>query len=188
VATTSWQLDVKFHDPQRIAVVLPGSDQPTTFWYLLFEVTNNTGHEVEYYPSFSLVTDTLKVVEGGSEISPSVYEAIAARHKREFPFLAMPAKVAGRLLQGEANSRASVAVFRDFDPKASGFDIFVGGLSGEMARVVNPAFDKQSDETEENPRFFVLRRTLGISFDFPGDEKSRSGSIPVRRSREWVMR
>jgi hypothetical protein len=184
----SWQLDVTFHDPQRVVLRLPGDEHVTTFCYMLYQVTNNTGREVEFYPSFRLVTDTFQVTEGGADISPSVYDAIAARHTREFPFLAAPARVAGRLLQGEENARASVAIFRMFDKKASSFTVYGGGFSGAIRRVANPAFLDSQQESEDNPRFFVLRRTLAIVYELPGDPETRWQATPVRRTRKWVMR
>ena len=188
VSPKSWQLDFVFHDPQRIAVQLPGHIHPTTFWYVVYEVTNNTGKERGFFPSFRLVTDTLQVVEGGADIHPSVYEAVAARHRNEFPFLAPPTKVTGVLLQGRENARASVAVFREFDREANGFTVYVSGLSADIRRVRNPSFDESRQESQQNPRTFVLRRTLAIRYDLPGDPETQAQSIPVRRTRDWVMR
>jgi len=188
VLSSSWQFEFKFYDPQRIALRLPGDDHPTTFWYMLFEVTNNTGEDREFYPSFRLVTDTLQVVEGGADISPGVYDAIITRHKAEFPFLAPPTKVTGLLLQGEENARASMAVFRAFNPEASGFTIYVSGLSGDIQRVANPSFDTKQPESESNARSFILRRTLAVAYDLPGDSTTRDRAVPIRRNRQWVMR
>jgi len=188
IATTAWQLDLEFFDPQRMTLRLPGDEHETTFWYVLYQVTNRTGKDVEFYPSFRIVTDTLQVVEGGADVSPAVYDAIKARHVRQFPFFAPPAKVTGLLLQGEENSRASAAVFRTFDEAASSFTLFISGLSGESERVRNPAFDVKRGESEENPRAFWLRRTLAVMYDLPGDPQTRASATPVRRSREWVMR
>jgi hypothetical protein len=187
-ASPHWQLDFRFHDPQRIAVQMPGEAEPTTFWYLLFTVTNDTGEDVQFYPSFRLVTDTLESVEGGAEVIPAVYDAIAARHKKDDPFFAPPAKTTGPLLQGADNARTSAAVFRPFDPKANAMTVFVSGLSGEVARVTNPSFDSSAPESEANERFFILRKTLAISYDLPGDEETRAHAKPMRRDREWVMR
>lgn len=188
IISSNWQLDFIFHDPQRITVQLPGDRQATTYWYLLFEATNSTGREVGFYPSFQLVTDTLRVVEGGADIHPRVYDAIVARHKSEFPFLAPPAAVTGPLLQGAENGRASVAVFRSFDPQASSFTIYAGGLSGEMARVFNPLALTGLTAPSAQPVSFLLRRTLAIHYGIPGDPESRASTTPIRRSREWVMR
>lgn len=184
--STAWQLDFHFYDPQRISVTVPGESTPRTFWYLLFQVVNNTGRDVEFYPSFDLVTDTLEAIKGGDGVPVEVYEAIAARHRGEFPFFAVPAKITGTLLQGVANSRASAAVFRTFDPLAARFTVYVAGLSGEVTRVSPPVgVDALKDIDEAT---FVLRRTLAIAYDLPGDVATRTWVVPVRRSRSWVLR
>ena len=188
VVSTSWQLDFEFHDPQRISLTLPGDDRATTFWYLLYQVTNDTRREVEFYPSFRLVTDTLQVVDGGDMISPRVYDAVAARHRGEYPFFVSPLKAMGPLLQGRENARTSAAVFRTFDAESSSFTVYVSGLSGEIERIGNPAFNTDQEESPQNPRFFLFRRTLGISYDLPGDARTRARAVPIRRSRQWVMR
>ena len=185
---TAWQVDVTFHDPRGISVQLPGDTAPTRYWYMVYEVTNNTGKDRPFYPSFRVVTDTLQVVEGDAHISPRVYDVIIARHQREFPFLAPPTKVTGPLLQGRANARASVVVFRDFDPQANRFTIFAGGFSGKVERRANPAFSASQKESSTNPRQFILRRTLAIQYDLPGDPQTRVRAKPIRRTRKWVMR
>ncbi len=182
------RLDFEFHDPQRITLHLPGDAHNSTFWYLLYQVTNNTGGDVQFFPSFRLVTDTLEVVEGGAFINPSVYDAIAARHKRRYPFFTQPDKVTGLLLQGRENARSSAAVFRPFDTRAAGFTVYVSGLSDEIQRVSNPAFDTGREESQENQRSFILRRTLAIVYDLPGDPVTRGSAKPVRRNRRWTMR
>ncbi len=187
-AVATWQFEVRFHDPQRLVVRLPGERKETTFWYVLFEVINDTGRDRQLYPSIRLVTDTLHVVEAGAGIHPVVYDMIAGRHRGEFPFFAPPTKISGLLLQGKQNARASAAVFRDFDTKASGFTIYTSGFAGDMERIVNPAFDSSVKESESNMRFFTLRRTLAITYDLPGDPGSRGQAKPIRRTRAWVMR
>lgn len=187
VASTAWQLEFTFLDPQRITVDVPGRGS-TTFWYVVYRVTNNTGKDVQFFPSFRLVTDTLKVVEGGAGATKEVFEAIAELHRPQFPFLAHPMQVTGPLLQGEENSRASAAVFLPFDPEASAFTIYVSGLSGEITRVPNPVYDSTKPETEENPRAFVLRRTLAVGYAMPGDAETSPYMTPIRRDRTWVMR
>jgi hypothetical protein len=183
----TWQLEFSFYDPQKISVRVPGESREMTCWYLLYRVSNHTGGEIQFYPSFRLVTDTLREVEGGAEVNPIVYDAIFARHKREFPFLSLPGAVTGLLLQGEENSRSSVAVFREFDPEASSFTILVSGLSGDLVRIPSPAFNPKEPESSVNQRSFLLRRTLAIRYDVPGDVNTTPHAVPVRRSREWVM-
>ena len=182
------RIDIEFHDPQRITLRLPGDTRDSTFWYLLYKVTNNTGNDVQFFPSFRLVTNTLAVREGGAFISPSVYGAISARHKREYPFFTLPDKVTGLLLQGAENARSSAAIFLPFDPQADSFTIYISGLSDEIHRVSNPAFDAGREESQDNPRSFILRRTLAIVYDLPGDPRTRSFAKPIRRTRKWTLR
>ena len=184
----TWQLDFKSHDPARITLTLPGEAEPTTFWYLFYTVTNNTGREAQFYPMFHLVTDTLEVVEGGDRIHPKVYDAIRARHRRQYPFFMAPPAAYGLLNQGSDNRRTSAAVFRNFDPQASRFAVYVGGLSGEIVRLNNPTYDADQAQSDNNQRFFILRKTLAIHYDLPGDSQTRRTTVPTRVKREWVMR
>ncbi len=183
----SWQLDITFHDPQRITIAVPGQGE-VTYWYMLYTATNNTGQDVQFFPSTTLVTDQLEAVVAGEEVHPRAYDYIAARHKKEYPFFAKPSDVTGLLLQGRANARTSAAVFKTFSDEADGFTVFTAGLSGEITRVANPSFDKSMLETSENPRAFVLRKSLAIIYDLPGDKETKSSAEPIRRTREWVMR
>jgi len=188
IAPATWQLDFAFDDPQRITLSAPGDSEPTTYWYMLFSVTNNTGRDLQFYPSFRLVTDALQVVDGGADIAPHVYAAIFNRHRLQAPYIAEPSRITGALLQGEENARTSVAVFRMFDANASKFTIYVSGLSGDVERVRNPDFDPGRPESDTNVRFFMLRRTLAIDYALPGDAEARFAATPMRRSRRWVMR
>jgi hypothetical protein len=182
----SWELDIEFFDPQRITVSTPTGTQ--TYWYVLYRVINRTGKDVRFFPSARIVTNTLRVVDAGNGVHPSAYDAIAARHRNDFPFFAPPTRVTGLLLQGPANARESAAVFQPFDPEASSFKVYLGGVAGEKQRVNNTAFDPTKPESEDNPRFFLAQRTLEISYDLPGDANTRAVAKPVRRDRQWVMR
>lgn len=184
----SWELDFAFHDPQRITVQHAGQTEGTTYWYLLYSVTNQTDRDVEFHPTFELVTDSMQKSIGGEEISTTVFEAIRVRHHRAYPFLIQPSRVSGRLLQGEDNSISSVAIFRQFDPGSNQFAVYVAGLSGEVTRVSNPSFDAAQPESGANPPFFFLRKTLAVRYVLPGDVKSRRVTKPTRVGRGWVMR
>ena len=187
-APKSWELDFEFHDLARISLTLPGDRQPTTYWYVLYTVTNNSGREAPFFPTFELVTSSLEVVTGGENVSPSVYDAIRARHKKQYPFFRDPTRVSGKLLQGPDNARTSAAVFHNFDPGANALTVFVAGLSGEIAKVANPVYDSENPETPLNRPFFALRKTLAIQYDVPGDLRTRRMAAAVRRSQSWVMR
>ncbi len=184
----SWELKFRFHDPQRVSVFEPGKKDPTLYWYMLYRVENQSGKEVDFYPRMELVTDTLKVVASQQHVSPETFNAVQRRSGN--PLLLPPEKVTGKLLVGEEHARYSVAMWKDFDPKAKGFTIYVTGLSGEWTKVRNPAFDEDKPRNDKNPRYFILRKTLAIPYRFPVSESMRQAGIPERlpEKQAWVMR
>ena len=184
----SWQLDIALHDPQRITLRLPGQEREITYWYVLYTVTNNSDREVPFYPTFDIVTDKLTVIEGGADISPTVYDAIKARHRKAYPFFIYASEVFGPLLRGEDHARTSAVAFRRPDPSVNHFTLLIGGLSGEIVKRRNQAFDPAKEESRDNPRHFLLRKTLAVSYDVPGDERTRLSATPARVKEEWVMR
>lgn len=184
----SWELKFEFHDPQSLVLTLPGDDHPTTFWYMLYRVENDTGQDIQFLPSAELVTSSLQVAAAGDQISPTVYDAIKARHDATHPFLMEPRRVTGPLLQGEDNARTSMVVFRQFNAQDNRFTIYFSGLSGEIRTIPNPNFDGNKPESKENARSFTLRKTLEISYQLPGDVNTRASAEPLRIDRKWVMR
>lgn len=187
-AAKAWQLDIEFEDPRRMTFRLPGDSTPTTYWYVLYRVTNNTGQDVQFMPSARLLTDSLDKIHAGDNIHPNVYRRIAALHKNDYPFFKRPSQATGLLLQGKQNARSSAWVFRTFDRSANSFTLFVSGLSGLIDRIPNPVFDTKLPESDENPRSFVRRLTLAVDYLLPGDEQTRLSATPKRTNRKWVMR
>lgn len=189
IAPVSWELKFRFQDPQRVSVMVPGQKEPVLYWYMLYTVENPGRSDVEYYPHFELVTATLKVVPSEVKVSPEAFRAIKRRSND--PLLLPPEKITGTLQRGADRVRHGVAIFKDFDPKAKSFTIYVSGLSGEVKRVRNPGFDESKPEGSDNPRYMVLRKSLSIPYRFPGSESARRHAVPERVVGEplkWVMR
>jgi len=183
-----WELKFRFQDPQRMSVIEPGRSEPVVYWYMLYAVENVGTREVDFYPEFELVTDTLKVIRGESKVSSEAFRAVKRRAGDEL--LTPPEKVIGRLLCGRDRAKRSVAIWRDFDPKAKKFKIYVSGLSSEKTRLKNPVFDPAKPESKKNKRYFLLRKTLEIPYKFPGSGSLRSLAVPERVTDKqgWVMR
>lgn len=188
LTSSAWNLRFKFHDPQRLSVVEPGKPEPAVYWYMLYTVENRSDQELFFYPEFQVVTDTLQVINSGTDVSPEAYEAVfrRANNRRLLP----PEKIAGRILRGADRARHGVAIWKDFDPRAKGFTVHVSGLSGEVLRWKNPAFETEKPEGPKNQRYFLLRKTLAIPYSLPGSEAARSHSVPRRdaENQKWVMR
>lgn len=188
LASTAWNLHFRFQDPQRVSVVEPGQNEPVVYWYMVYTVENQSDQELFFYPEFQIVTDTMQVVSSGAGVSPEAYEAVFRRANN--PLLLPPEKVAGRILRGKDRARHGVAIWRDFDSKARTFTVHVSGLSGEVMRWKNPAFNPDKPEGSDNQRYFLLRKTLAVPYTLPGSEASRAASVPRRNpeGQKWVMR
>lgn len=184
----SWELDLRFLDPQRIEVQVPGASTPEVYWYMVYTVTNHTGRTQRFFPTFQLVTDDLHVVDTDMGIHALVFEAIRERHRRTNPDLVHPTKAIDDLLTGDDNARESVAIWRGVDSDAHSIAIYVAGLSGEARVAPNPTFDSARPEGPENPKQFTLRKTLEIRYNLRGDAAARALVEPERTGVRWIMR
>ncbi len=178
-----WTLEVRYEHPQQI--VLPGGPNgESRFWYMILTVTNRTGQDVEFYPKCDLVTDTFQVVPAGRGVPPLVFEQIRQRHQSVYPFLESVQTVTSRLLEGEDNAKEIAVVWQDFDPQATGFQVFISGLSNETAVVNHPVAVDNSGQ----PMPVYLRKTLELAYGFRGDPALRSSVEVVYKDLDWVMR
>jgi hypothetical protein len=183
----SWQLDLELHgDPQPIQITLPGDAQSRTYWYILYTVINNTGQDVDFYPQFDLFTDTFKLYHADVKPRDLVFDAIQARYKTTIPLLEPVNNVMGTILQGRDNARDSVAIFEDFDPNAHHARIFISGLSNETIQVDIPA--GAPDPKTQKTKTVLLRKTLMLEYQVPGDRMNLENRSMLYRSREWIMR
>lgn len=197
----SWELDFKYVPPRRIEVQLAGSDQPTTYWYMLYTVTNTSHTTQRFYPTFELVTEELRVIPTDMGISPLVFNAIKERHRITHKYLVHPTKAIGDLRAGDDYARESVAIWPASDLNVSRFKIYVAGLSGEARVLRNPAYDPDQPETRPitgddgrqrditvNPKYFTLRKTLELSYTLPASEYARQQIEPRLDDARWIMR
>ncbi len=188
IAPISWELKFRYRDPQKISVTVPGQPKPVVYWYMLYTVENPGPSEVDFYPKFDLVTDKLQVIPSEAHVSPEAFRAIQRRSGD--PLLVPPERVIGRLLIGEDRQRHGVAIWKNVNPEARSFTVYVSGLSGETVRIRNPGFDSQKPEDDQNPRYFNLRKTLAVPYKLPGGERTRDLAVPERMAGEekWIMR
>ena len=175
VAPVSWELKFSFADPQRITLTLPGDRQKTTFWYMVYTVENDTGREVPFFPTAELVTQSLEVVQGGEQISPSVYKAIMQRHKETHPFLIEPEDVlpAGRRSDdsraSESSMRVAIGPFRLAVRQLSNL-IRLSEEHGNLLRCRLP------DVPIQSPRLIFDRRACGPH----ADQQDQSSDHPPK--------
>ncbi|MBI9017649.1 MAG: hypothetical protein JEZ07_10375 [Phycisphaerae bacterium] len=174
-----WQVDIAIHgSPEQITVTMPGEKKTRTFWYLLYTITNNSGQDVDFHPSFELMTNTFRIYKADSKVVKPVYDKIQKLYENKFPLLEPINMVSGKILQGKDNARDCVAIFEDFDPNAKTAKIFITGLSNESTETKHPINNKK----------VLLLKTLMIEYQVPGDAINPEKRVLLSRDRSWVMR
>jgi len=178
-----WTLDVRYEQPQQLVLPWgPGGEQ--RFWYTILTVTNRTGMDVEFYPRCDLMTDTLQIVPAGRGVPPVVFQMIQQRHASRYPLLESLQSVPSRMLEGEDNARDIAVIWQDFDPQATSFQVFIGGLSNETAVIPHPV----DVDANGNPVPIYLRKTLELNYALRSDPALRSSVEVVYKGQSWVMR
>jgi len=178
-----WTLEVRYEHPQQL--VLPwGPNGEQRFWYTILTVTNRTGRDAEFYPKCELMTDTFQVLPAGQGVPPVVFDMIRQRHASQYPLLESWQNIPNRILEGEDNARDIAIIWRDFDRQATGFHMFIGGLSNETAVVPHPV----AVDASGAPVPVYLRKTLDVSYALRGDPALRASVEIVPKGQSWVMR
>jgi len=186
----AWELDFTHGTPSRITVRVPGSDAPKAYWYMTFNVTNNTNDEQQFLPIFELVDDKGNVHRSDQNIPTQVFDAIKAREGKKL--MEPLAKVSGRLLAGADQAKDSVAIWPEPLERMGSFTIFVTGLSGEAVWFKDgqetPLSKADWVKTKPEDAGNILRKTLQIDIQVPGDEFYQGRDIVLKKHEDWVMR
>jgi hypothetical protein len=167
-----WQLDIK---PGELRLYVDPVDG-NAYWYFVYTVTNKSGRDQIWAPTMVMFTDVGEIVSSGATVPSRVEESI--RDLLGNPLLQTQNEVIGDLLQGREHARDGLAVWPAGRLDVNELTLFIGGLSGETARVRNPATGDS----------LILRKTLQRNYLIRGEALAR-GSKPIElASQEWVLR
>jgi hypothetical protein len=180
---TSWELKFQHGTPRRIVIDVPGSSVPQAYWYMMYTVVNNTGQEQMFLPIFELVTKDGHVIRSDKNIPAKVFNTIKTVEKR--PFLEPFPAISGEIRLGEDQAREGVAIWQEPAAEMGQFNIFVGGLSGEVVMLRDA---KGEPIKNEEGRPVILRKTLQLNFIVRGDEVHPGEDEVNQDPQEWVMR
>ena len=207
LAPRSWQFEFEAAVPRPIAVQ-DVDGQFRWYWFVAYKVVNRTGRDNQFLPKITIATDQGDIVEANRHVPTRVFAAIKQQLGNRL--LASPIKVVGKLNQGPDHGKESVAIWPAFARDVDAVDIFVSGLSGETAQVLDPrtgepVMDPASlkpltdprsggpvlDATGKpliKPRPLLLRKTLMIHYQMPGTDVQPGRQTIVPSARRWVMR
>lgn len=175
-----WQLDVTPGD-LRVAYVNT-LDGAGAYVYFTYSVTNNTGADLEFVPSFVLATDSGVSMMSGLGVPSSVTDHIL--RSLEHPFMQDQVDILGPIQQGPENAKHGVVIWPLRDFRADEIRVFGAGFSGETETI--ELTDPRTGEDIE----LTFRKTLMLRFSSPGEIRVGDvgdDSFRVTEQR-WIMR
>jgi len=168
----SWELDF---DPGALRLFVDPADG-STWWYFTYQVTNRTPRDQVWAPDLVLFTDAGEILDSGAGVPTRVTEAIRTLLGNEL--LETQSEIIGDLLRGPEHARDGLAVWPAEDLSINELSLFIGGTSGETARVMHPRTGQQ----------YILRKMMQRDYLIRGDALA-NGDDPVEVVGErWVMR
>lgn len=186
IINPTWEFELDVKNPQPIAV--PGANgRMVWYWYLPYQVINNTNEDRLFIPEVSVMDNHGRIVTAGRKIPQNVFPAIAERLGN--PLLESPDDVLGRLLQGEDFAKDSVAIWPASPRDVDEFTVFFAGADGETKLLLSPrtgkpvlqaAVDPITGEAvfdeDGNPVMqpVMVRRTRTFTYATPGTLTSNS--------------
>ncbi|MCL4222724.1 MAG: hypothetical protein KJZ65_15300 [Phycisphaerales bacterium] len=176
---TRWELNFQ-PGPLRVIRLEGGVSGPRHYFYMTYRVTNHSGNDLIFAPSFDLVTQEGALRRSGRDVPPEVTAHILSMLRN--PFLEDQISILGNILQGIENAKDGLVIWPVDDLETDSVTIFVAGLSGE-----NKPYVVQDSQTGRNKRV-MLRKTLMLHYETPGTLANRDSTPLDLGESQWVMR
>ena len=174
-----WQLDIQ-PGSLRIATVEVKEQGPKSYFYMTYKVTNASGGDLLFAPSFDLATDQGDVLRSGRDVPAEVTKSLLDSLGNKY--LEDQISIVGNLLQGEGNAKEGLVVWPAGSLRLTQLEVYAAGFSGETKTV-----DIQDPKTGK-PAKVTVRKTLQLRYQPPGEIRDQ-GSKPFDViEQRWVMR
>jgi hypothetical protein len=170
-----WELQVETTELRLVTLNAPNVG-PRKYLYFTFKATNNSGQDLLFAPSFELSDGDGRVARSGRNVPQSITQALLAETQN--PFIQDQISVIGEFMQGAENAKDGLVIWpvEGFNP--SQITVYAAGFSGETKTVIGPnGKDK-----------FILRKTLRLEYQSPGDLSEAAGQSIGISNRSWIMR
>lgn len=170
-----WQLDLDV-GALRVATFDVKDQGRQAYYYMTYKVTNNSGEDLLFAPSFELATE-YGVLRSGRQIPLEVTKQLLEDSR--LPQIEDQISIIGQLLQGKENAKYGLVVWPANELAPSEITLYAAGFSGETATVERP-------DTKEST---VLRKSLMVRYAPPGDlTQNGQEAIPTSEPARWIMR
>jgi len=181
---TDWQFDVEV-GPLRVVNLRMGNGSRQAFYYLTYQVVNDTGKDLFFAPLIELATDQGEVMLAGRGVPLDATFEIIDRQRNIL--LEDPIRVLGRLQQGEENARDGIAIWPVGKTDIDSVQVYLMGFSGETKAV------RTRDAATGDPKVVTLWKTLMLRHAVRGDllnsdAFSEGGRALERTQARWILR
>lgn len=170
-----WELQVDSGELRLVTIDVPNLG-PRKYLYLTFKAVNNSGQDMLFAPSFELSDGEGRVYRSGRDVPLFVTQQLLASTQN--PFIQDQIGIIGEFLQGAENAKDGLAIWPVDGFSPAQLTVYAAGFSGETKTVTAP--DGKSK--------FVLRKTLRLEFQTPGDLATPSSEAYPVATRGWIMR
>jgi hypothetical protein len=150
------------------------------YFYFTYTVTNTSGKDMLFTPSFDMCNDKGDVVRSGRDVPAAVTKAILDSLDNEL--LEDQISIVGTLLQGEGNAKEGLVVWPAPTLRFSELEIYGAGFSGETKTV------EQTDAKTGKPTKLTLRKTLMLRYQPTGEVRDQGARPFELIEKRWVMR
>ncbi len=150
-----------------------------SYWYFTYEVVNTTGEDQLWFPSFTLYTDGGEILDSGDDVPYSITRKI--RDYVGSDYMLVHSDVIGTLRQGRGHAREGLVIWPANQLDLTELSLFIGGISGERATVVNPL----------NGDRISLQKTMQRNYLVPGNLVPRSDrpiELDPDNPEQWIFR
>lgn len=172
-----WQLDVE-PGTLRVATFDIKDQGRRAYFYMTYTVTNNSGEDLLFAPSFELALDH-EVVRSGRSVPLEVTKQLL--NSTQIAGIEDQISIIGPILQGKENAKSGLIVWPANEMAPLELTVYAAGFSGETATVERPD-SKNHDKV-------VLRKTMMLRYAPPGDlSQNGQNAIPLGEPLRWIMR
>lgn len=151
------------------------------YWYMTYEISNYTGEDRIWAPTFTLYTDRGEILESGRGVNRTHVNEIMEYLGDDM--LEVQHEIIGDLYQGEGNVRSGLVVWPAKRTDVNELILFVSGISGETAIVEHPSTGEET----------ILQKTLMREYLLPGNATGLGDDpvelhVDIDRSPRWIYR
>ena len=151
-------------------------DSGKHYWYMIYDVVNNTGQDQRFAPRIDLLIDDGSLVRQGEGVPSTVTKQLKEFLGNEL--LEDQFEILGEVLQGKAHAKSGLVIFPAADLTPTELTVFVQGLSRETEKTTNPTTGAQ----------VTLRKAARLDYLVAGDPQAIGTVTYPVVNREWIFR